>query len=268
MSGLARSGTRFACFPGSCHYVQCMALPAHLLAQLPAHVRHGEPGAAESPSALPLGLAELDAVLPDGGLPRGGVTELAVSGGVALATSVALAACRAAQAEAVVRGAESPWCAFVDPSGTLHGPGVAAAGVELSRLLVVRPSAEGIERTAIRLAEAHAFPVVVVDTMGIPGAPVSVSLGSWPRIVRRLALAAEESSACVILVTDAEARRPLPLPVAMRLELARAGLERLSVRVAKERRGRISMPRTVTLSRPRAKPLGISPERPLPKAAP
>jgi hypothetical protein len=245
-----------------------MALPAHLLEQLPANVRRGELGGASEPSVLPLGLPELDAVLPDGGLPRGGVTELAVAFGGAFATSVALAACRAVQAEAVVRGAEAPWCAFVDPSGTLHGPGVAAAGVELERLLVVRPAAPGVERTAIRLVEAQAFPVVVVDTMGVPGGSVGVALGSWPRIVRRLAVAAEESSACVILVTDAEARRPLPLPVALRLELARIGLERLSVRVAKERRGRVSQPRIVSWARARAKPLGLTVERPLPKVAP
>jgi hypothetical protein len=239
-----------------------MALPAsgaHLLEGFPALVRLGESSA--SAALAPIALAELGAVLPDGGLPRGSVVELAVAGGVALATSIALATCRSAQEEAELRGGEAPWCAFVDPSATLHGPGVSGAGVALERLLVVRPPLAALERTAIRLAESQAFAVIVIDTMGVPGGAFGVALGSWPRVVRRLALSAEGSGACVLLVTDGEARRPLPLPVAMRLELARPTADRLTVRVAKERRGRVSGPRTIVWARPRARALGILPER-------
>ena len=246
-----------------------MALPAHLLERLPAHVRRGEPassgvseGATARPAVLPLGSAELNAILPDGGLPRGSVVELSVTGGLAVATSLALAACRSAQDEAVAHGGAVPWCAFVDPSSTLYGPGVVAAGVALERLLIVRPSVEALERTAIRLAESQVFSVIVVDTMGMPGAPLDVGLGAWPRVVRRLTLGVEGSGSCVILVTDAEARRPLPLPVALRLELARTAEEKLSVRIGKERRGRVSGPHRVAWTKPRAKPL--LPVRPWP----
>jgi hypothetical protein len=216
------------------------------------HFRHGEPS---DQVVLPLGFSELDDALPDGGLPRGAVIEVVVQGGAALATSTALMACKSAQREAVARGGEAPFCAFIDPTATLHGPGVAAAGVDLERLLVVRPSLEALSRTAIRVVESQAFSVVVVDAAGIPGASLDVALGGWPRVVRRLALAAEESATTVLLVTDAEARRPLPLPVAMRVELARAEVDRLTVRIAKERRGRISGPRSIVWTRPRAKPL-------------
>src|SRR6185295_10352748 len=98
-----------------------MALPAHLLERLPAHVRRGEPlssgvsaGMAEGAGhgVLPLGSAELNAILPDGGLPRGSVVELSVTGGLAVATSLALAACRSAQEEAVAHGGAVSWCAF------------------------------------------------------------------------------------------------------------------------------------------------------------
>jgi hypothetical protein len=247
-----------------------MALPAHLLEQLPPQfrqgqsgpLREGQSGPGEGAKSLPLGIAELDALLPGGGLPRGGVVELSVSGGVALATSVALAACRATAEEATLAGAEAPWCAFIDPSMTLHGPGVASAAVALDRLLVVRPSADALGRTAIRLVESHAFSVVVVDTVGVPGAALNVALTAWPRIVRRLAMASEESSSTVLLITDAEARRPLPLPVALRLELQRPDATRLSVRVAKERRGRISQPRTIVWAKPRAKVLPALPAPP------
>jgi recombination protein RecA len=43
----------------------------------------------------------------------------------------------------------------------------------------------------------------------------------------------------VILLTDAAAPRPLPLPVALRLELCRQGHEQLAVTVAKEKHGRV-----------------------------
>jgi hypothetical protein len=236
-----------------------MALPASLLERLPAPIWQGDsrrsPDSASGPGALVLG-TPLDAALPDGGFPRGSVIELSVSGGFAGATSIALSACHAAQANAIERGEDAPWCAFIDPSGTLHGPGVAASGVRVDRLLVIRPSLDALERTAIRLAESHAFSVLVVDALGPLGKSMQVALGSWPRVVRRLALSAEESGACVVLVTDAELPRPLPLPVALRLELSRPNEERLTVRVAKERRGRISPPRNIAWSKPRAKVLG------------
>lgn len=218
-------------------------------------------GGEVTPPVLSL-LPELDGVLPNQGLPRGCVVELAVSGGVSLATSIALAACRAAQREASLCGGDVAWCAFVNPSATLYGPGVAETGVTLERLLVVRPPLEALERTAIRLAESQAFAVTVIDTMGVPGKSCGVVLGSWPRVVRRLALSAEASGSVVLLITDSEARRPLPLPVAMRLELSRPSADRLSVRVAEERRGRISGPRTVTWSKQRPKSLSITPPDP------
>ncbi len=241
-----------------------MALPAHILERFPAQIRHGESANEGEGKSLPLGIAELDALLPGGGLPRGGVVELSVSGGSALATSLALAACRAAGAEALRAGGEVPWCAFVDPSMTLHGPGVAGV-VDLERLLVVRPSVEALGRTAIRLVESQAFSVVVIDTVGAPGAPLGVGLATWPRVVRRLAMASDEGSSTVLLITDGEARRPLPLPVALRLELERPASDRLSVRIAKERRGRISSPRTIVWSKPRAK---VLPHRQLAPVAP
>lgn len=254
-----------ACFPVIWKYVQCMALPAHLLEHLPAQIRRGDPEHDVSSRVLPLGVAELDALLPGGGLPRGAVVELSVSGGVALGTSIALAACRSASESAKTAGGEGPWCAFVDPSSTLHGPGVMGARVELAKLLVVRPSAEALGRTAIRLVESQAFSVVVVDTVGVPGAGVGVGLAAWPRVVRRLAMGADGGGATVLLITDGEARRPLPLPVALRVELQRQAADRLSVRIAKERRGRISAPRTIVWAKPRAK---VLPHRPFVTAVP
>ncbi len=231
-----------------------MALPASLLERLPlALTRPGNAAGSEAAPGLALGVAELDGVLPDGGLPRGGVVELCVKGGAALATSLALTACHAAQEEARRLGGAVPWCAFVDPSSTLYAPGVAQAGVALERLLVVRPPLEALSRVAVRLVESQAFAVTVIDTAGVPGAELDVALGSWPRIVRRLSMALEGSAGLVLLVTDAAAARPLPLPVAMRLELGRSEGDKLSLRVAKDRYGRVSGPRSIAWVRgPRA----------------
>jgi recombination protein RecA len=252
-----------------------MALPVHLLEQLPTGVTLGL-GGSEAPAnegtpanapSLPLHWLQLDEHLPDQGLLKGAVVELAVTGGASLATSIALAACRAAQHEALSQGGEPPWCAFIDPSATLYAPGVAQAGVALERLLVVRPELEVLARVALRVVESRAFALVVIDTVGMPGAasqvaaprasgqsapvaPAALALGPWARIVRRLSLAVEATEACVLLITDSAAARPVPLPVAMRIELSRPSEGRLSLRIAKDRRGRISGPKSIVWARP------------------
>lgn len=231
-----------------------MALPAHLLERISpvfdqAGARLAAPASHPDARGLSFGIAELDALLPDGGLLRGGVVELCAAGEGALGTSLALAVCAQAQAEARARDRRTPWCAFIDPSGTLYGPGVAAAGVELSRLLVVRPPLAALSRVALRLAESQAFAVVVVDLAGVVGERVAVPLGTWPRVVRRLAMAVEGTAHGVVLLTREADRRPLPLPVAQRLEVSRPSADKLMVRLAKDRRGRISSPRPVAWSR-------------------
>src|SRR2546421_6298879 len=114
-----------------------MAAPARSLEELLARsvVARG-PISAPVEAPLVLGWPELDAALPDGGLPRG-VVELAAPRALGGGTSIALAAMRAAHA----RDARA-WCAWIDPEATLYAPGVAAAGVDRARLLVVRPPRE------------------------------------------------------------------------------------------------------------------------------
>ncbi len=230
-----------------------MALPAHLLERLPtASLRqHGvsigqQAGDASAGSAaFSLGVEALNRVLPDHGLPRGAVVELAIHGGSALGTSLGLAACKAAQQAAVERGGSIPWCAFLDPSGTLYGPGVAAAGVTLERLLVLRPSVEALSRVALRIVESAACAVTVVDLLGVPGQSLSINLTAWLRVVRRLAMGVDGTPNSVILLTDAAEQRPLPLPVAQRIELERPSEGKLSVRVVKDKQGRLSSPRSI-----------------------
>src|SRR5690606_28053572 len=131
--------------------------------------------------------------LLQGELSQGGVVELASEGGVALGTSIALRACHRIQQEALTAHQVMPWCAFIDPTESLYAPGVHAAGVDLSKLLIVRPTEENIARVALRLAESKMFPLVVVDLMGLPNQPLDLSLGPWVKVVRRLVLALERS---------------------------------------------------------------------------
>ena len=230
---------------------------------------------------LPLGVDALDAVLPHGGLVQGSVVELQVQGAGGAATSFALCACRAAQRTTVSLAAQSLaaqslaaqqaagphstpaldaqrlWCAFIDPSASLFAPGVARLGVELDRLLVVRPEVDAIERVAVRIAEARAVSLLVIDLRGTLGSS-SMSSQRWPRTVRRLALAVKQLGTCVLLITPAEPRSALPLPVAMRLEFSRARAESFEIRVGKERSGRVSSPRRVPWSAFDATPISAA----------
>ncbi len=233
-----------------------MALPAHVLDRLPPELlkrissplsRAGRLGPARCLEEV-LALSGLEGALGEGGLVRGGVVELALQGAAAWGTSLSLGACRAAQVEARALGGESAWCAFLDPSSSLHAPGVARAGVELERLLLVRPTLEALGRTALRVVESKAFAVVVIDTVGSAAKPLDVSLGPWARLVRRLSLAVEGTRTTVLLLTDCARPRPLTLPVAQRLELSRKSEHELFVAVTKDRQGRTSSARRVPLA--------------------
>jgi len=223
-------------------------------------------GDGSSTRALALAWPDLDDVLPDGGLPRG-VVELTAPRALGGSTSVALAAVRAGQA----RG-ESAWCAWIDPEGTLHAPGVAAAGVSLARMLVARAPRAQLGRVAVKVVASGAFEVVVIDFDAVPrvdaetaaaGRTAGPSAGrrtglrtgqnAGPKrwapevLVRKLALAAEQNGTTVLLLTDAlSARaRAVPWPVALRVELSRPRPHELVVRVAKDRRGRVGLAKTI-----------------------
>ena len=193
---------------------------------------------------------ELDAVLPDAGLPCG-VVELSAAHALGGSTSVALAAIRAGQARD-----GGAWCAWVDPEGTLHAPGVVAAGVQLARMLVVRCLREKLGRVAVQVVASGAFDVVVIDFDAVPRA-ASKADGESPMrrgqkkqlrpevLIRKLSLAAESSGSTVLLLTDAAKPRAVPWPVALRLELSRPSFAELVVRVAKDKRGRNGLAKTI-----------------------
>lgn len=196
---------------------------------------------------LPLGVPALDDVLPHGGLPYGSVVELQVRGASGAATSFALAACRAAQRHAMAGEPGSGWCAFIDPTHTLFAPGVARLGVDLGRLLVVRPDWGAIERVAVRIAEAKIAAVLVIDLRG-PWGEVALDHRRWSCAVRRLSLIVEQLSTSVLMITRAPAAASWALPVAMRLEFTRTSPDDVELRVGKERTGRVSPRHTISWS--------------------
>jgi len=230
-----------------------MALPASLLERLPAELLARSRGALQLGTAatevpsLSFGLPLLERLLPEARLPQGRVTELAVPSSGALGTTLALSACAAAQRRFVATDqdlgegqGEGEFCAFVDPSSSLYAPGVAGAGLVLERLLVVRPPVERLGAVTLRLLRGDCFALVVVDTVGPVGRHLHVDLALWTRRVRQIALEIEGSRTAVLLLTDQDAPRRLPLPVARRIELRRPEPDRLQMRVQRDRFGHIT----------------------------
>jgi hypothetical protein len=194
-----------------------------------------------------LSLPGLSDILTDGGLPRG-VVELSAPGLLGGATSFALAAVRAAQARA-----STAWCAWIDPEGTLHAPGIVAAGVDPLRMLVVRPARSQLAHVTVKVVSSGAFEVVVVDFDAIAGTILAIrpsrsavrSTKSPELLVRKLALAAEPHGTTVLLLSDSNRPRAAVWPVALGLELSRPNRHDLSVRIAKDRRGRVGLAKRV-----------------------
>lgn len=219
---------------------------------------------------LGLGWPELERALPDRGLPRG-VVEIAASPRVASprgrspggvrggATSIALAAVGAVHASS-----REAWCAWVTPAAgadgaaqpSLYAPALVQAGVDLARLLVLRPSPDALARTVVKAAASGAFTLLVVDL------PHRQGLGARRNadealVVRKLALAAEESGTTSLLLTSALAPRVAPWPVTMRIEVERRP-DALALRVAKHRRGPASSQHVVRLRDLALAPFGVT----------
>ncbi len=169
-------------------------------------------------------------MLPDGGLPHGVVEIVSRSNLYAGSTAIATAAVRATQK----RDARA-WCAWIDPGRSLYAPGLLRVGIDLERLFVVRPPHELIPRVAVKVASSGAFDVLVVE------------IGSGPRpkraeaLVRKLAIAAEQHGATIVLLSSPHSS---PWPVALRLETTRT-LAGLSIRITKERHGRLALAKTL-----------------------
>ncbi|OFX19625.1 MAG: hypothetical protein A2V77_07115 [Anaeromyxobacter sp. RBG_16_69_14] len=175
------------------------------------------------------GRPEVDALLPGGGFPRGALTELA-GGHASGKTALALSALAAAMGQ-------DGLAAFVDGRGELYPPAAAAFGIDLDRLLVVRPLALGhgdgegeVARRALWAAEAllssGAFEAVAMD---VPIGGVRDRMAGTACLagmLRRLRAAAEKGGAVGVWLGVPGS---VHVPSAVRLELS-AGSVGLQVR--------------------------------------
>jgi hypothetical protein len=109
------------------------------------------------------GFPQLDALLAPAGIPSGQLLEIsgqASSGKTGLALAIAAAFLRSGDI-----------CAYVDPQKSFFAPFAAAGGVDLKRLLIVRPQdATAMRRAIDALVRAGAFAAVVIDCSQNPSA--------------------------------------------------------------------------------------------------
>ena len=202
------------------------------------------------------GRQDVDALLPGGGFPRGALSEL--SGGPASGkTALALGALARAMGEEGLG-------AWVDGRGELYPPAAAALGVDLDRLLLVRPrapagAAGAAERARCGLWAAEAvlasgaFGTVVVDVAleDLRG----VSASGLTGMLRRLRAAAEQGGTVGLWLSAPRAAR---IPAAVRLDVE-AGAGGPAIRRAFGR-GSVCAPAPQFFSAP-------APQLPLPQLA-
>jgi hypothetical protein len=185
----------------------------------PAIWRAREQGESPGRRGLPTGYAALDRVLPGGGWPSQGLVEiLADRTGIGELSLLLPALARLCDDER-----EGGWLTWISPPHPPYAPALAARGIDVSRILVVRaPPAEWAMEQALRSGACSAV-------LGWAACRDRHSL-------RRLQLAAEQSRCLAVLFRGLrEATEPSPAVLRIALEGSRNGLE---ARILKSRGGR------------------------------
>lgn len=187
-----------------------------VLATLPAgSVWHASQLAHGDGPVLSSGFAALDAELPGGGWPANALIELLVDRpGVGELSLLLPVLCRTPPER---------WLAWVSPPFVPYAPALAAAGIPLSRLLLIRPAQAAEILWATRQAVASGACTAVL---------------AWPQRIdtaglRRLQLAAEDAATPLFLFRPRAAALQAS-PAALRLALAGAG-DDLRVTILKRR---------------------------------
>jgi len=210
-----------------------MAAPSAALDAVLLHhpVWRGGALAQTVPQAVPTGFAGLDRELPGGGWPAGALTEILCAdegiGELQLVLPALAALSRA--------GSRVAWLA---PPHLPYAPALAAAGVRLEFLTVVRAPGR---RDALWAAEQ------------VLRAGACRALLAWlPRAsyaeLRRLAVAAEAGAAFTALFRPPQAARESS-PASLRLGLEPDG-EQLAVRILKRRGALLAAPLRIPIQRP------------------
>ncbi|MGE5155338.1 MAG: translesion DNA synthesis-associated protein ImuA [Bdellovibrio bacteriovorus] len=168
------------------------------------------------PAGVPTGFPALDAALSWGGWPQGSLSEL-----LAEIPGVGLGLVLPALARL---GCEGRWLLLVDPPWPPYAPALAARGMELERLVVVRAEGQGAWAAEQGLRSGSCAAVLLWG-------------GRWDTaVLRRLQLAAETGGALAFLFRDpVTARGPSPAPLRLQVVPIGAGYR---VEVIKQRGGR------------------------------
>jgi len=172
---------------------------AATLAELRAQIRALEGGARVVRRRAPSGVPVVDDLL--GGLPRPGIVEISGVPGSGRVRLVASLLARATEQRRAV--------AWVDPERRLYPPALAAHGVEVSRLLVVRPPSDGSHPwlwATEQLLRSGCFELVVVEPPTARGPGGRRAVARRP-IGPRWARAAEHGQSTALVLGERPARQ-------------------------------------------------------------
>lgn len=199
---------------------------------------------ARTAPARPSGFPALDAWLPGGGWPEGALTELfAAATGIGELSLLMPLCARLTQA--------GRWIVFVSPPHMPYAPGLAAAGVDLARLLLIEASSGKDRLWALE--------------QSLKSRQCGAVLAWLPRVepgsLRRLQLACEQGSTSGFLFMPEEASRNAST-AALRLRLAAAPEGELDIRILKRRGGIV--PRPIRIDRVRCRSAARSAGHPPP----
>jgi hypothetical protein len=158
-------------------------------------------------SGLPTGFPELDERLAGGGWPAGALTEILIPRhGMGEVSLLLPALARLSRGDR--------WLAFIAPPYIPYAPALAAAGIDLARLLLVEPRTREDEAWATEQALRAGSAAVLAWPRGIQG-----------KMLRRLQLAAEAGGAWGVLFRSLQcASEPSPAALRLGLEAATCGV--------------------------------------------
>lgn len=197
-------------------------------------LQYGAPwrGAVPSDAAagLPSGFPELDTLLPEGGWTQGALTELLVPNeGIGALQLLLPALARLSQ--------QRRWIAWVAPPYVPYPPALAAAGVDLSHLLLIHPRAGGDGLQAVEQSLRS----------GTCGAVLAWPMAGDGATLRRLQVAAAEGNSWGILFRpDHFAEQPSPAVLRLRVVRSQNGIE---VSLLKRRGGWAAGPVALSMDR-------------------
>lgn len=166
------------------------------------------------------GFSELDALLPGGGWPRGAVTEIGIA-------RQSVGALRLLLPVLAQLSHENRWLGWVAPPHIPYSPALAAAGVDVSRVLLVHPSArqDGLRAVEQCLRAGTCGAVLAWPMLGDPGV--------MPRLQR--AACAGDSTGFMFCPQQLATR---PSAAALRIRLDTHSDGNLSVSLLRRRSGR------------------------------